>query len=516
MDPWKELRKIDHEVYLLRHVSSLLGWDQETYMPSRGIEERAEQISLLETLIHEKITSTSTKEALQGAMETVETAIETGMDGETKVAGSSSKHLSPIHRAAFLREWGRRVERASKIPKQLVARLSYATSVGQAKWARAKTEASYELFKPYLQEILILIREVAAALGFKDTPYDPLLDEYEPGMTCAVLSPLFEQLQKDLVPLVTEIAFTSKVDDSCLHVPFSNQAQEAFGKRILQAMGFPWERARLDVSVHPFTSTLGKDDVRITTRYNPTYFPTAIFGIIHEAGHGLYDLGFGDDIRGTILAEGTSLGIHESQSRFWENCIGRHRAFWMYWFPILKKEYLPVLEPVLFDTFLKAINQVRPSLIRVEADEVTYPLHIILRYNLEKALIEDTLSLSDLPVAWNDGMEGLLGIRPSHDGEGVLQDIHWSMGSFGYFPTYALGTLYAAQFFSSLLKEHPGVLKEVEQGKYGTIVQWLKQRVHIHGKVFTAEELCRQISGSAIDSHYFLRYVREKYLFCSR
>ncbi len=502
---WKELRKIDHEVYLLKHVSSLLGWDQETYMPSRGIEERAEQISLLETLIHEKITSEAMKEALEGAKEKPEIEEETGKE-------SLFKPLTPVHRAAFLREWDRRVERARKIPKNLVSRLSYATSVGQAKWAQAKKEASFNLFKPYLEEILILTRELAAALEFKDSPYDPLLDEYEPGMKCAILTPLFEQLRKDLAPMLKEIIATSNVDDTCLYLPFPKEAQHAFGERILNAIGFPWERARLDVSVHPFTSTLGRDDVRITTRYNPTYFPTAIFGIIHEAGHGLYDLGFGDDIRGTILAEGVSLGIHESQSRFWENCIGRHRAFWTYWFPILKNEYLPALEQVPFDTFLKSINRVRPSLIRVEADEVTYPLHILLRYKLEKALIEDTLSLSDLPAAWNDGMEELIGIRPSHDGEGVLQDIHWSMGSFGYFPTYALGTLYAAQFFSSLLKQYPLVLREVEQGKFGTVVQWLKENVHVHGKVFPAEELCRKVSGSSLDSNYFLQYVREKYL----
>lgn len=507
MNPWKELRKIDHEVYLLRHVSSLLGWDQETYMPSRGIGERAEQISLLETLIHEKIISSATRETLEKAKEIPDRDVEAEEE-----AGFTS--FSPIIRAAFLREWERRIERACKIPKSLVSRFSYATSLGQAKWAEAKKEASFGLFKPYLQEIVTLVRELAAALEFKETPYDPLLDEYEPGMTCAVLSPLFEQLQKDLTPILEQIIATSRIDDTCLHVPFPREAQEAFGKRILDAMGFPWERARLDVSVHPFTSTLGRDDVRITTRYNPTYFPTALFGIIHEAGHGLYDLGFGDEIRGTTLAEGVSLGIHESQSRFWENCIGRHRAFWMYWFPILKREYLPALEEVPFETFLKAINRVRPSLIRVEADEVTYPLHIILRYQLEKALIEG--SLSDLPVAWNDGMEKLLGIRPAHDGEGVLQDIHWSMGSFGYFPTYALGTLYATQFFTSLLNENPQVLKEVEQGEYGTIVQWLKERVHRHGKVYTAEELCRRISGSPIDSKYFLQYVREKYLFPSR
>lgn len=509
MNPWKELRKIDHEVYLLRHVSSLLGWDQETYMPSRGIGERAEQISLLETLIHEKITSPATRETLEKAKEIPDRDVEAEEE-------ASFTSFSPIIRAAFLREWERRIERACKIPKSLVSRLSYATSLGQAKWAEAKKEASFGLFKPYLQEIVTLVRELAAALEFKETPYDPLLDEYEPGMTCAVLSPLFEQLQKELTPILEQIIATSRVDDACLHVPFPREAQEAFGKRILDAMGFPWERARLDVSVHPFTSTLGRDDVRITTRYNPTYFPTALFGIIHEAGHGLYDLGFGDEIRGTTLSEGVSLGIHESQSRFWENCIGRHRAFWMYWFPILKREYLPALEEVPFETFLKAINRVRPSLIRVEADEVTYPLHIILRYQLEKALIEDSLSISDLPVAWNDGMEKLLGIRPTHDGEGVLQDIHWSMGSFGYFPTYALGTLYAAQFFTSLLNENPQVLKEVEQGEYGTIVQWLKERVHRHGKVYTAEELCRRISGSPIDSKYFLQYVREKYLFSSR
>ncbi|GAB4365971.1 MAG: carboxypeptidase M32 [Spirochaetales bacterium] len=503
MDPWRTLREIDHEVYLLRHASSVLSWDQETYMPSRGIGERAEQISLLETTIHEKIVSPAAKEALEGAKELAESE---------KVTGIPSDPFDALQKAAFLREWERRIDRARRIPKDLVSRFSYATSVGQAKWAQAKQEASFDLFKPYLEQILDLARELAHAWGYEHSPYDPLLDEYEPGMTTGRLTPLFDHLKGQLSTLLQEIVSSSSVDEGCLRLPFPREAQEAFGRRILDAIGFPWERARMDVSVHPFTSTLGMDDVRITTRYNPHYFPTALFGIIHEAGHGLYDLGFGEAIRGTLLAEGVSYGIHESQSRFWENCIGRHRAFWKYWFPILKKEYLSALDPVPFDTFLLAINRVRRSLIRIEADEVSYPLHIILRYNLEKALIENDLALSDLPSAWNDGMKELLGIRPSHDGEGVLQDIHWSMGSFGYFPSYALGTLYAAQFFSTLLKQHPAVLNELENGEYGTILQWLRKNIHTHGKVFPAEELCRRVSGCPLDAQFFLDYVREKYL----
>ncbi|HOV37158.1 MAG TPA: carboxypeptidase M32 [Spirochaetales bacterium] len=494
-NPLQELRALDHEIVLLKHVSALLGWDQETYLPGKGIEERAEQISAVETLIHEKIISPKTQDILEAAFN----------------AEEMEQTSDPFIQAAFLREWKRTHERAVKIPSRLVSRFAHATSIGQARWAKAREESSYSLFKPFLKEILVLSREIASALGYKDSPYDPLLDGYEPGMRGKEIAAVFDQLQKELLPLLKELLKLPKPKTDFLYLPMSKEDQERFGKRILEAMGFPWDRGRLDISAHPFTTTLGSDDVRITTRYNPNYFPTSLFGIIHEGGHALYELGFSSFIRGTILADGISMGIHESQSRFWENCIGRSVPFWKYWYPILQKEYISALESVPLKDFLQAVNRVEASPIRIEADEVTYPLHILLRFRLEKALIENSLDLEDLPDAWNDGMEELLGIKPRNDSEGVLQDIHWSMGNFGYFPTYALGTLYAAQFYAALLREKPGVVQEIERGDYRSLLSWLQEGIHTHGRVYLADELCRRITGSSLDPGWFIQYVRDKY-----
>ncbi|MFQ3621446.1 MAG: carboxypeptidase M32 [Spirochaetales bacterium] len=517
---WEQLFQIDHEISLLKHTQSLLGWDQETYMPKKGIGERAEQISFLESLIHERLTSPSTQEAFAKACE--ENLAEPGQmsqdeqdhrslsDRVKQKIASFSKN--PLFQQAYLREWKRKIDRAIRIPPSLVAQFAYAASLGQAKWAEAKEQSSFSLFQPYLERLVNLAREVADALGYEESPYDAFLEEYEPGMSSRRINSLFTQLKESLIPLVTELGeLSKKIDASILRIPIPIKAQEELGIQILKAMNFPFDRSRLDVSVHPFTSTLGRDDVRITTRYNPSFFPTALFGIIHEAGHALYELGFDTTLQDTLLADGVSLGIHESQSRFWENCIGRSKAFWTYWYPILVKQYAFGLQEVPFQTFIQALNIVQPSLIRVEADEVTYPLHIILRFQLELPLMENQLTVSDLPDAFRQGMRHLLGVIPKNDAEGVLQDIHWSMGSFGYFPTYALGTLYAAQFYAVLKKQFPALDSELSQGKLETPLQWLRSKVHAYGKIFAAEELCKRATGSSLDPSFFIQYLKEKY-----
>lgn len=486
------LKKIDREVCLLRHAQALLGWDQETYMPPRGVEERAEQLAFLQGLIHERTVSPAVARAL-----------------ETADAGSGTGTEDPD--GPFLRAWKRRYDRAVKLPAELVVRLARATGLGQARWAEAKKSSDFSIFQPSLEEILGLTVESAGLIGYREHPYDALLDEYEPWMTTAEVDRLFTDLRDSLGPLVRSIAGARQVRDDFLYRSYPVDAQEAFGRRVLAAMGFPSERGRLDVSMHPFTTTLGSDDVRITTRYNERNIKSALFGTIHECGHALYELGFSEKIRGTILADGTSLGIHESQSRMWENMIGRGMAFWTRWYPVLKSSFPGLLDDVPLDIFYRGINKVEGSLVRVEADEVTYSLHIVLRFLLEKDLVTGALTVKDLPEAWRAMSKDILGKVPEKDADGVLQDIHWSMGAIGYFPTYALGNLYGAQFHAALLRDIPDLEDRILAGDLAGVSEWLGRKIHSAGASRTAAELALEVTGSPLDSSWFVRYLADKY-----
>lgn len=491
------LRRGDREVCLLAHTAAALGWDQETYMPRRAIGERSEQLSLLQALIHRRVVEGRNGEAfgVLGA-------------GDEEPAGDLS--LPPADRA-FLRRAYRRYTQATKLPERLVVALAQETSKGQAVWQAARQADDFSAFEPALTEIIGLVREKAGLLGYEEHPYDPLLDEFEPGMKTSEVQRNFDGLQEGLVTLLDRIRGATQVDDAFLQRDFPVGAQEQFSREILEALGFDSSRGRLDVSTHPFTTTLGFDDVRITTRYNPRLFQTAIFGTIHEAGHALYEMGFEESLRGSLLAEGTSLGIHESQSRFWENVVGRSRAFWRRYFPRLKELFPGALDPVDQDAFFRGVNKVAPSLIRVEADEVTYGLHIILRFRLEIELITRRLEVSGLPEAWRTMSQELLGIVPERDAEGVLQDIHWSMGAFGYFPTYALGNLYAAQFAEALQGDLPTFEGLVEAGNFQPILQWLRSNIHRHGGAKLPRELLGDIVGAGLGPGAFIDYLQAKY-----
>lgn len=491
------LRELDKEMKLLAHTVALLGWDQETYMPAKALEERSEQLSLLSGILHERITSPEIGELLSGL----------GATGEHPRGDASLPALDRAH----LRFIYRYYKRETKLPKRLVLELSKTTSIAQANWVEARKTSDFSRFSPHLKKLLALVKEKAECFGYEDHPYDALLDEYEPEMKTATVSKVFSRLQEWLTPFVEQIQGKPQVDDSFLHREFPAAKQELFGKRVITDMGYDFQRGRLDVSAHPFTTTLGIDDVRLTTRYNERFFNTALFGTIHEAGHGLYELGFSEEIRGTSLADGTSLGIHESQSRMWENMIGRSFAFWKHYFPIARDIFSESLGDVDVMQFCRAINKVEPSFIRIEADEVTYSLHIILRFNLEKRLTEGSLEVDDLPEAWRQESKKLLGIVPAQDDEGVLQDIHWSMGSIGYFPTYALGNLYGAQFFSAMKRAIPDVERSIEQGDFGTMLAWLRENIHRHGSVFTPEELVRRVTGEELNPDHFIRYVEDKF-----
>jgi carboxypeptidase Taq len=501
MDALETLKKTDREVYLLRHTQALLGWDQETYMPSRAVEERADQLALLEGLIHQRISSPRTLDALA--------ELEGGLspDGAEDGDGESGgKNL-----AAVVRLWRRSCDRAVKIPQALAERRAKAASVGQARWARAKTDSCFAAFRPCLQEILGCLRETAAAIGYQDHPYDALVDEYEPSMKTKTLDGLFESLRQGLAPLAGAVAAAPQVGDDFLRVSCPVETQKTFCAEILKAMGFDAARGRLDESAHPFTATLGAHDVRITTRYIQNDLKSAIFSLIHECGHALYEMGFGHSIQGTLLADGASLGIHESQSRLWENMIGRSLPFWEFWFPRLHKHFPALPAGLRLGDFYKAINKVSPSLIRTEADELTYNLHIILRFLLEKDLASGKLAAQDIPEAWRELSKNLLGIAPENDAEGCLQDIHWSMGAVGYFPTYALGNLYAARFFAAMRREIPGLEAGISQGRLGQAGAWLAAKIHRHGAGRRAETLAREVGGGPLDCSCFIRYLTDKY-----
>jgi carboxypeptidase Taq len=493
-----QLKKYDKEIKLLIHCRALLDWDQETYMPVKAIDERAEQIALLERLIHERVTSPEIGSLLE----------KLGVSDENP--GGSGNYTDIEH--AFLREMYRRYRKAIKLPDKLVADIAEKACIAQARWAAAKKASDFSLFAPHLKTLLSLIREKADCLGYKTERYEPLLDDYEPWMDPSDLNRIFKNLMPELSALLQNITATGKtIEIGFLSREYEEEKQKTFGLLILEKMGFDKKRGRLDISAHPFTTSVGSSDVRLTTRYNRNYFNTGMFGVIHECGHGLYDLGFSESLWGTLLANGTSLGIHESQSRLWENIIGRGFAFWQAFYPHLQELFPEALGSVDITSFYRGINAVEPSLIRVEADEVTYNLHIILRYTLEKKLINEELTVDDLPEAWKEESEKLFGITPGRDAEGVLQDIHWSGGAFGYFPTYTLGNLYSAQFYMTMKKEIADIEEEVKTGNLIIIRDWLEEHIHKHGSVYPAHELCRLVTGETLNPNYFIGYLKQKY-----
>ncbi len=491
-----ELKKAARELYLLEHAQAAISWDQETQMPDAGNEERSEQLALLEGIMHQKITSSEIGRLLS----------ELGSDDD-KPEGRGD---FSIEDKALVREMYRNYKRASRLPESLVTEIARQTGLAHTSWVSARKNADFSLFEDNLARIIELNREKAGKIGYKEHPYDALLDEYEPWMTTAEIEGVFGPLGKKLADLTARIAAADQVDTSFLEKEFSVDIQDNFGRSVIDKIGFPMDRGRLDISAHPFTTTLGTNDVRITTRYDKDLVLSGLFSNIHECGHALYELGIGADITGNILATGVSLGIHESQSRFWENMIGRSLPFWKLFFPEFKKLFGSQVEGVDTETFYKAVNKIEPSLIRVEADEVTYSLHVILRFEIEKAMLSGDIKVSSLPDEWNRRMKELLGVVPADDSEGVLQDVHWSAGLIGYFPTYALGNIYAAQFMNSMRKDLD-VDKCILEGNFSKILGWLRENIHQYGLVYPASELCRRATGETLNPDYFTRYLEDKY-----
>ena len=492
-----ELKSMTREYQLLNESSAILAWDQETYIPPAALPERGEQLALLQSLAHKKLTSPRVGELLA--------ACGCSDDAPWGSAGADTRD------GAYLRELYRAYTRQIRIPSTLVEAIARATSAGQAAWAEARGKNDFALFKPYLEKVLSLVVEKAQAVGYQDHPYDALLDEYEPWMTTSEISRVFSGLESSLKGLASRISERPQVDDAFLYQSFSLEKQRKFARQIVKELGFDFSGGRIDETAHPFTTTLGARDVRITGRFREEYFGTGLFGLIHETGHALYEQGFDEEITGNILATGTSLGIHESQSRTWENVVGRSRAFWEHYLPLAREYFPSQFKDVGLDTFYRGINRVSPTHIRIDADEVTYGLHIILRFRLELALVRGDLKVDDLTGAWREASRDLLGIEPETSAEGELQDIHWSMGAIGYFPTYALGNLYGAQFWAAFENTVHDTDTLIRNGDFAVLRNWLRDSIHRHGASKTAGELCREVSGEALKPDFLQDYLENKY-----
>jgi carboxypeptidase Taq len=479
---------------LLESCGQLLGWDERTYMPRQGSRHRGEQMALLARLAHDMMTSPRIAELLR------------------EVEGSDVIGDADSIEAANVREIRRAHDRAAKLPRELVEELARVTTQAQQVWDRARRDDDFAAFQPWLEKIVNLKRQEAQAVGYKEVPYDALLDEYEPGATTAEVTRVFTALRAELVPLVAAIQQSGQhVKTDILKREYPVDRQVIFGQSAAAAIGFDFSSGRLDVTTHPFCSTAGPGDIRLTTRYNPRHFNEGFFGILHEAGHGIYEQGLPAEHFGTPCGSAASLGIHESQSRLWENQVGRGRIFWEHFFPRARQVFFNALDDVTLDDFVLAINDVRPSFIRIEADEATYNLHIILRFELEQSLVSGDLDPADVPVAWNDKFQQLFSLTPPSAAQGCLQDIHWSFGGIGYFPTYTLGNLYAAQFMDQARADLPDLDAAVRRGDFGELKTWLNDKIHRHGQRWRAAELCRRVTGRDLSPQPLLRYLREKF-----
>jgi len=494
---YDHLQQLSRHSRILTGIGHLLDWDQETYMPDGASGIRSIQMETLAGIIHEEKTGKKFVNALSKLIDIPKGSLKT-------------KELSG-EQVAALKEWRRDYLKEKALPKKFVEEFARLTSQSILAWRSAKKENAFQRFAPFLDKLVSMARKKADFLGFKEHPYDALLDQYEHDITTHEIAALFSSLRKNVVDLLKKISKKKQINDDFLHGSFSRDKQLEFSHRILKDMGYSLNFGRLDISAHPFSSASHPTDSRITTRFHPTSLVSCISVIMHEAGHALYEMGLPQEHYGSPLGDSISLGMHESQSRWWETRIGQSKAFWKHYLPHLKKQFPGPIEKASLESFYKAINKVEPSFIRVEADEVTYSLHVILRFEMEKALIEGTLSIRDVPEMWNAKMQELLGITPKDNTEGCLQDIHWSMGAFGYFPSYTLGNLYASHFFEKFAKDHPDWEQRVSSGDLLFINEWLHHAVHIHGRRYTSKELLKKVTGKEFSANAFINYLNSKY-----
>jgi carboxypeptidase Taq len=474
----------------IRNALALLQWDQETYMPSKGAGFRARQIATLSELAH----GMATAEKLEALLKSLK--------DHAELTQTERKNIE-LNAADF--------EKQKKYSSAFVRIMSETISKSFNAWITAKKENRFALFEKELDELIRLKKEETLILGFSDHPYDALLDEFEKGCTVKLLDKIFYDLRPRLKEISDHIVQKHQVDDSFLLKNYDKQKQWDFGMKIIRDLGFDFDAGRQDLSAHPFTTSFNKNDVRITTRIQENDFNNMTWSCIHETGHALYEQGLPESEYGLPSGEYASLGIHESQSRLWENQVGRSMGFWKFHYPALSALFPENLQNVSLNEFYSGINIVKSSLIRTEADEVTYHFHVMIRYEIEKMLITGELNTRDIPACWNEQYQKYLGVKVPGDQQGCLQDVHWSHGSFGYFPTYSLGSFYAAQLFHTAQKELPGLNREMEKGNTSALLGWLRQRIHVHGRTYTSEELCEKATGETLKVQYFLDYLLDKY-----
>jgi carboxypeptidase Taq len=490
--PYKKLLERCRQIALLSSAGELLNWDLETYLPSRGIDFRAEQLAHLGGETHRLFIAKKV--------------------GDWIAECEQHRFPAASDEAANVREWRRRYDRATKLPTRLVEQFQRVRTHAREAWRKARQQSDFKIFKPLLKKLLVLNRQMADHWGFQESPYDALMDEYEPNIRASQVRGLFAELRPALVSILgPALERSASIPQDILEGNYPIAAQQALNREVAAAIGFDFGAGRIDTTAHPFCTTVGPADCRLTTRYNERNFTQSFFGVLHEAGHGLYEQGLSAEHYGTPLGSAASLGLHESQSRLWENHVGRSRAFWEHWHPAVCRHF-PDLDKLTPEQMAAAVNRVIRSFIRVEADQVTYDLHIIVRFEIELKLIEGQLEVGDVPAFWNEEFEKMLGLRVTQDSDGCLQDIHWSSGALGYFPTYTLGNLNAAQLMHRAASENPSLESDLASGKYESLLSWLRQAIHRKGQRHTPQDLMREASGEPTRSDYHLNYLRDKFL----
>jgi len=491
---YAELIRRSRDKSVLSSCLDLLSWDEEVCMPRGGVGHRSEQRALLAGLVHDR----GTDPEYEGLLAAVE--------GTPLVSDPDS--VSAVN----VRELRRDYDRERRLPRRLVEESARVHALASQAWAEARKNNDYKSFAPWLDRVFSLSREEADALGYTTERYDALLDIYEPGMTAERVAALFTQLEAQLVPLVAALRDKSEVpSDSVRTRDFPVDRQHRFMEKVAGELGFNMESGRLDVVQHPFCSKIGPGDVRVALRYFPRNFAGGFFALVHEVGHALYDQGLDPEYYGAPMGEAVSLGIHESQSRLWENYVGRSEGFWRHFYPELESVFPEAVHDIPLETFRRAVNRVSPGLIRVEADELTYNLHVVIRFELERALLSGDLVSGDLPGAWNELYQRRLGITPPDDATGCLQDIHWSDGLIGYFPTYTLGNVYAAQLFAAAERDIGPLEEAFAKGDFGTLRAWLVEKIHRHGKRYQPTELVERATGSAPDPSALIESLSRRY-----
>jgi len=492
-EKYKKLTELIAEIQDLNHCGSLIGWDQRTFMPPGAAEERGNMQASLAKVTHEKFVSDEIGRLLSDLIKELP-----GLDPDSE-------------EYRIIKVTARDYDKETRVPGDFVAEFAQVTSLANQAWMEARGKSDFSIFQPHLERIVELRKRYISFFPPADHPYDTLLDIYEPGMKTADVRGIFEALRPQQVELVKAIADRPQVDDSFLHVDYDEKTMLAFSEEVATSFGFDFQRGRQDKSAHPFTQNMGPDDVRLTTRFDPKHPFALLFGTMHETGHGLYEQGVGHTWSRTMLESGASLAIHESQSRMWENLVGRSMPFWEHFYPRAQELFPSQLGKVKLDQFYRAINKVQPSFIRVEADEATYNLHIMLRLELEIAMVEGKVAIKDLPDLWNTKMKEYLGVTPPNDAKGVLQDIHWSGGMLGYFSTYALGNLVSVQLWERFLEYDPELEDQIRKGDFSALLSWLRVKIHQYGRKYEPQELVQRVTKSKIDSAPYVRYLNKKY-----